>query len=44
MLKGYFERVWNYGLAYGQGSRLKEKRIRFFALIGGTESDFVEHS
>jgi Putative NADPH-quinone reductase (modulator of drug activity B) len=42
MLKGYLDRVWNYGLAYGEGSSLPFKRIRWVALVGGAEDKF-EH-
>ncbi|MWN31058.1 MULTISPECIES: NAD(P)H oxidoreductase [unclassified Gilliamella] len=43
ILKGYFERVWNYGLAYGEGSKLKVEKIRFVALVGGTKAGFLEY-
>lgn len=43
MLKGYLERVWNYGLAYGAGSGLKDKKIRWLALVGGSQSGFIKY-
>lgn len=42
MLKGYLERVWNYGLAYGEGSALKHKKIRWLALVGGSQAGFIK--
>jgi putative NADPH-quinone reductase len=38
IMKGYIDRVWNNGLAYGDGSTLKGKKFRFVALVGGTQS------
>lgn len=35
MLKGYIERVWNYGLLYGRGKSLPFSSIRWVALVGG---------
>lgn len=43
MLKGYIDRVWNYGLAYGYGNKLPVNRIRWVALGGGTESLYKEY-
>ncbi|WP_011582613.1 MULTISPECIES: NAD(P)H oxidoreductase [Chelativorans] len=44
MLKGYIDRVWNYGLLYGNGKRLPFSAIRWVALVGGGETRFVrEH-
>lgn len=43
MLKGYLERVWNYGLAYGETSGLKDKKIRWLALVGGSQSGFIKY-
>ncbi len=37
-MKGYIDRVWNNGLAYGDGSTLKGKKFRLVALVGGTQS------
>lgn len=42
MLKGYIERVWNYGLVYGNGQRLPFSKIRWIALVGGGKSRFVK--
>ncbi|QZN94833.1 NAD(P)H oxidoreductase [Symbiopectobacterium purcellii] len=42
MLKGYLERVWNYGLAYGEDSVLKHKKIRWLALVGGSQAGFIK--
>ncbi|MBK5143905.1 NAD(P)H oxidoreductase [Budviciaceae bacterium BWR-B9] len=43
MIKGYLDRVWNHGLAYGKGSSLAGKKIRWVALIGGSEDKFIEY-
>ncbi|WP_409309162.1 NAD(P)H oxidoreductase [Pectobacterium sp. B1J-3] len=43
MLKGYLERVWNYGLAYGEGCKLKDKKIRWLALVGGSQAGFIKY-
>lgn len=43
MLKGYLDRVWNYGLGYGEGSRLGGKKIRWVALVGGSRDGFVKY-
>ena len=37
MLKGYLDRVWNYGLGYGPGGKLGGKKIRWVALVGGSQ-------
>ncbi|MCW2480524.1 NAD(P)H oxidoreductase [Candidatus Symbiopectobacterium sp. NZEC135] len=42
MLKGYLERVWNYGLAYGEDNALKHKKIRWLALVGGSQAGFIK--
>lgn len=40
VLKGWFDRVWNYGLAYGQReSRMSEKRMLWLALAGLSKDD-----
>ncbi|MEV6136549.1 NAD(P)H oxidoreductase [Nocardia sp. NPDC051990] len=42
VLKGWIDRVWNYGFAYGRSKpRLAGKRILWLALAGATESDPV---
>jgi putative NADPH-quinone reductase len=43
ILKGYLDRVFNYGLAYGGGHTLPVKKIRWVALVGGTEDSYIEH-
>ncbi|WP_186079845.1 NAD(P)H oxidoreductase [Burkholderia gladioli] len=40
MLKGYIDRVWNYGLLYGNGKRLPFAAIRWVALVGGARKRF----
>lgn len=40
ILKGYIDRVWNYGLAYGRGNRLPVNKIRYIALVGGAKEPF----
>lgn len=42
MLKGYLDRVWNHGLAYGEGKHLPFHKVRWVALVGGAEDKF-EH-
>lgn len=42
MLKGYLDRVWNYGLAYGEGNKMPFSKVRWVALVGGAEDKF-EH-
>lgn len=43
LLKGYIDRVWNFGLAYGYGNKLPVNRIRWIALGGGTESLYKQY-
>ncbi|KGD83940.1 putative NADPH-quinone reductase [Pantoea sp. PNA 14-12] len=43
MLKGYLERVWNYGLAYGEQNRLTAKTVRWLALAGGSHRSFIKY-
>lgn len=38
MLKGYIDRVWNNGLAYGEGHKLPFNKVRWVALVGETKS------
>lgn len=40
MMKGYIDRIWNYGLAYGRGHRLPVDRVRWVAMVGGAEDKF----
>jgi len=40
ILKGYIDRVWNYGLAYGNGNKLPVDKIRWIALTGDVQESF----
>lgn len=40
MLKGYIDRVWNYGLVYGADKRLPWSSVRWVALVGGSQHNF----
>ncbi|MCT4704864.1 NAD(P)H oxidoreductase [Enterobacteriaceae bacterium H11S18] len=42
MLKGYLDRVWNNGLAYG-GKGFPAKRVHWVALVGGSEEGYVKY-
>ncbi|MFE9748008.1 NAD(P)H oxidoreductase [Saccharothrix saharensis] len=43
ILKGWVDRVWNYGFAYGRGRpRLAGKRMRWIGLAGETRETFAE--
>ncbi|UGS41193.1 NAD(P)H oxidoreductase [Pseudocitrobacter corydidari] len=42
ILKGYLDRVWNNGLAYGDGHKLPVTKIRWVALVGGEGKSFIE--
>ncbi|MFE5488835.1 NAD(P)H oxidoreductase [Streptomyces virginiae] len=45
VLKGWIDRVWNYGFAYGRSKpRLAGKRILWLALAGATSDDPVAES
>ncbi|MFZ4834662.1 NAD(P)H oxidoreductase [Rouxiella sp. Mn2063] len=44
ILKGYFDRVWNYGLAYGRGQRIPARSIRWISLVGGAQDKFETQS
>ena len=39
ILKGYFDRVWNHGFAYGP-AKLPVQKIRWIALVGVTQDQF----
>lgn len=39
IMKGYFDRVWNYGFAYGP-AKLPVQKIRWIALVGETQAQF----
>jgi NAD(P)H dehydrogenase (quinone) len=41
IIKGYMDRVWNHGLAYGDGHRLPAKKIHWVGLVGGSEERFA---
>lgn len=43
MLKGYLDRVWNYGLAYGENNQLHIQKLRWVALVGGSQEGFVKY-
>lgn len=40
ILKGYIDRVWTNGLAYGKGNRLPVNKMRWVALTGETAEAF----
>lgn len=40
MLKGYIDRVWNYGITYGEGSKVPAKKIIWIALVGEDREGF----
>ncbi|WBB63830.1 NAD(P)H oxidoreductase [Streptomyces sp. WMMC500] len=42
ILKGWIDRVWNYGFAYGRSTpRLAAKRMLWLGLAGGTAEEFA---
>ncbi|MCT2589426.1 NAD(P)H oxidoreductase [Streptomyces sp. N2-109] len=42
ILKGWIDRVWNYGFAYGRGKpRLAAKRMVWLGLAGGPSADYA---
>ncbi|MFD0206971.1 MULTISPECIES: NAD(P)H oxidoreductase [Saccharothrix] len=44
ILKGWIDRVWNYGFAYGRSqARLAGKRMRWIGLAGESRETFDEH-
>ena len=43
ILKGYIDRVWNYGLFYGRGTKLPFESIRWIALAGTTEEAYAQY-
>jgi putative NADPH-quinone reductase len=43
MVKGWIDRVWNYGFAYGRSTpRLAGKRMRWLGLAGGPAADYAK--
>lgn len=43
VLKGWIDRVWNYGFAYGHSTlRLAAKRMLWLGLAGGTAAEYEE--
>ncbi|KAA0012971.1 NAD(P)H oxidoreductase [Billgrantia pellis] len=42
ILKGYIDRVWNYGLFYGRGTKLPFDSIRWIALAGTTHEAYAK--
>lgn len=40
IVKGYLDRVWNFGLAYGAGYKFPVKSIRWIALVGDIKPSF----
>ncbi|MGV2788241.1 NAD(P)H oxidoreductase, partial [Clostridium perfringens] len=42
MLKGYIDRVWNHGFAYGGGSKLHHQQVLWLALAGASEDHFAK--
>ncbi|MDT0611056.1 NAD(P)H oxidoreductase [Streptomyces lancefieldiae] len=41
VIKGWIDRVWNYGFAYGRSKpRLAGKRMLWLGLAGGTDADY----
>jgi len=38
IMKGYLDRVWNFGFAYGDSKKLPVKQIRWVALTGFTQA------
>ncbi|ASW73248.2 hypothetical protein IQ37_09210 [Chryseobacterium piperi] len=42
ILKGYIDRIWNYGLAYGDGVKLPVNNVRWIALAGGAEKVYIK--
>ncbi|MFD1146147.1 NAD(P)H oxidoreductase [Saccharothrix hoggarensis] len=44
ILKGWIDRVWNHGFAYGRSQpRLAGKRVRWIGLAGESRETFAEH-
>jgi NAD(P)H dehydrogenase (quinone) len=49
MLKGYIDRIWNHGFAYGKDGvanerfRLPVEKVSWVSLVGGTQPHFEKH-
>ena len=43
MVKGYIDRTWNYGFAYG-GSKLPHKKVLWIPLVGETEESLKKRN
>ena len=43
IMKGYIDRVWNYGFAYGTG-KLPVQKIRWITMVGETQSQFEKRN
>lgn len=42
MLKGWIDRVWNHGWAYGDGARYPHRKVWMLAVAGGTAGQFAK--
>ena len=42
IMKGYIDRVFNYGIAYGGGRRLPFNKVRWIALAGEKEDAYIK--
>jgi NAD(P)H dehydrogenase (quinone) len=42
MLKGWIDRVWNHGWAYGDGARYPHRKFWMLAVAGGTDAQFAK--
>jgi NAD(P)H dehydrogenase (quinone) len=42
ILKGWIDRVWNHGVAYGDGVTFPHRSVRMIALAGTTEATFAK--
>ena len=43
ILKGYLDRVWCYGYAYGSGCSLAHQKVQWLCLVGEPEERFKRH-
>ncbi|WP_052510693.1 NAD(P)H oxidoreductase, partial [Crystallibacter crystallopoietes] len=44
IMKGYLDRVWNYGLFYGGGRKASIPKVRWIGLAGETSEFFTKRS